>query len=374
MSKSRAIPEYHLVSSFEDIRGKLLDESLSECLDKPLAFWALPNDRRLPLAFMTRTLRDLLDTPFHELYATPGVGRKKIRSLVDLLQRASQGQLPIAFSHVTSSDSSVDGESHASNGAAPCEFDPTNISEATWSQWRAMIASHGLGQEPLGRFASSLQDIPRVIWSTPLAAYSDLTLADLRALKTYGEKRVNAILDVFGSIQAILGAIDVYPHLGVRIAPRFALEIEAWMARVLEEGQPINKEEIRCNLIDPLVRQILVDAGEHVASLAKTRLTVSGDDVNIRQVAGQMGLTRARIYQLLDDIQTIVRIRWPAGGDWYGQLRSNLDRAGAQRSAMRLLTACAGVFFASGSKSSSRVVVHARARLKSRRSSRSSQR
>ena len=37
----------------------------------------------------------------------------------------------------------------------------------------------------------------RVIWNTPLGAYTHFTLGEIRAMKTHGEKRVRAILEVF---------------------------------------------------------------------------------------------------------------------------------------------------------------------------------
>ena len=78
-----------VVSRFEGLRKALLTEAYADHLDKPLAYWALPTDRRLPLALLGRTLRDLLDTPFADFSATPGIGRKKIASLVLLLARAA---------------------------------------------------------------------------------------------------------------------------------------------------------------------------------------------------------------------------------------------------------------------------------------------
>ena len=88
MAKATSAEDYKLISSFEEVRKTLMDTRFSDRLEKPLAFWALPNDRRLPLAFLGRTLRDLLDTPFDELSSTPGIGQKKISSLVRLLHRA----------------------------------------------------------------------------------------------------------------------------------------------------------------------------------------------------------------------------------------------------------------------------------------------
>ncbi len=89
LARTMSVEELQMVSHFEGLRRMLLSDAYVDHLDKPLAYWALPTDRRLPLAFLGRTLRDLLGTPFVELSATPGIGRKKIASLVQLLARAA---------------------------------------------------------------------------------------------------------------------------------------------------------------------------------------------------------------------------------------------------------------------------------------------
>src|SRR6476660_8669547 len=94
MNKVTSVEDYKIVSSFQSLRKTLLDDKFADRLEKPLAYWALPNDRRLPLAFLGRTVKDLLATPFEELSATPGIGHKKISSLVKLLSRATKDQPP----------------------------------------------------------------------------------------------------------------------------------------------------------------------------------------------------------------------------------------------------------------------------------------
>src|SRR5580692_6337334 len=90
MTKVTTAEEYKLVSGFQTLRRALLNDGNPERLERPLAYWALPNDRRLPLAFLGRPLRILLQTPFEELVATPGIGRKKISTLMKLLGRAAR--------------------------------------------------------------------------------------------------------------------------------------------------------------------------------------------------------------------------------------------------------------------------------------------
>ena len=46
MNRSSVVLEYRLVSSFEEVRAKLLSEEWADRLDKPLAFWACPRTGR----------------------------------------------------------------------------------------------------------------------------------------------------------------------------------------------------------------------------------------------------------------------------------------------------------------------------------------
>ena len=66
---------------------------LAQCLrpeerNRLLAFWALPRDRRLPYALLNMSMQQLLESSFHDLLATPGIGPKKMEALLMLLQRA----------------------------------------------------------------------------------------------------------------------------------------------------------------------------------------------------------------------------------------------------------------------------------------------
>ncbi len=47
-----SVEELRVVGHFESLRKILLSEAYAEHLDRPLAYWTLPTDRRLPLAFL----------------------------------------------------------------------------------------------------------------------------------------------------------------------------------------------------------------------------------------------------------------------------------------------------------------------------------
>src|SRR6478609_1444893 len=87
---------YRLIGTYERFRKSLIERPDDGRLDKALSYWVLPTDRRLPIAFLDRSLRDLLSQPFEELISTPGVGHKKILGFFDLLKRASKAATPDA--------------------------------------------------------------------------------------------------------------------------------------------------------------------------------------------------------------------------------------------------------------------------------------
>lgn len=329
---------FELAARFERIRDLLLTDRYEARLKHPLSYWVLPADRRLPRALMHRPLGDLLRTSFHSLAATPGIGQKKMHSLLQLLDRALHGD-EIEPAGTDAPADWIGGE------AAPVALqgDPANISEVTWAKWRAVVIEHGLGDEPLGRFAQNLHDLPRVIWGTPLSTYAALTLEEIRRLKTHGEKRVRAVVAIFGQLNAHLiagrGLAD--------ITPRGVDGVEAWLADVLMHGRLPGEDDLRMRFLLPLIEQIRLDAGEATANLVLGRLGWEGPKLSVRRAAMKLRLTRARIYQLLEDAETVVAVRWPTG---LARMRSLLEKTvglHAESPERRLLTLAAETLFAS---------------------------
>lgn len=318
--QTASVEQLQLVSRFETLRRMLLGDAYATHLEKPLAYWALPTDRRLPLAFLSRTLGELLATPYSELAATPGIGQKKMRSFVSLLARVANtdpAELPSdAATSLEYPSAAPSRGSEQSNG-----FDPAAVSELVWSQWRANVMRHGLGKEPLGRLAPSLRHITRVIWNTPLEAYADKTLADIQGMKTHGDKRVRAILEVFHAVHTVVSHMGSQEHLVLRIVPRMIDAVETWIGRTLQRpGIPCEEELFHC-FVNPLLRQIRCDASRQIIHLAETRLGIHGPVTSVRQAARGLGLTRARVYQLLNEINDIMSVRWPLGRHQVYELR-----------------------------------------------------
>lgn len=348
MAKASSAEEFKLISSFESVRKTLLDQRFSDRLEKPLAYWALPNDRRLPLAFLGRTLQDLLHTPFEQLSATPGIGQKKITSLVKLLHRATNDNPPmVPFGSDEAAVVAPVEEAETESCEIEGKFDPALVSEALWAKWRETVRKHNISQEMLGRLAPTLQHLPTVIWQTPLSKYLNYTVAEIRQLRTHGEKRVRAVLEIFHALHEALSGAGQPEHLSLRLTPKFVPVVEEFVTDVLEHPGIPTPEELREKLVQPMLQQLEVDAGETVYKLAAGRLGLDGPPQSVRQQARRMGVTRARIYQLLDDCSKVFDVRWPEGKMQLDALAAKFATEQASPEKLQLFNAVRELFYPS---------------------------
>src|SRR3954452_12894683 len=299
---------YRLIGTYERLRKNLVDRPDDGRLDKALSYWVLPTDRRLPIAFLDRPLRELLSQPFDELMATPGVGHKKILGFFDLLKRAAKAATPDAPFGLSSQDAAKKQKPATSSG-----FDAAVVSESLWSQWCETIRRFGLGHEKLGRLAPSLQSLPTVIWHSRLEEYCGRSLADIRSLKTHGEKRLHAILEVFCTIHEALSTATLQENIDLVIVPRFVPPIYRWLMEAINRPELPPVDEIHQNIVKPMVHQIKIDLGDQVSGLAATRLCLDENAPSVKQQAETIGVTRARVYQLLEDCAKVMEVRWPEG-------------------------------------------------------------
>ncbi len=345
MARTTTAEDFRLMSSFESIRTTLLDERYADRLEKPLAYWALPSDRRLPLAFLGRSLGDLLTSSFDELTATPGIGHKKINSLVTLLHRATHDKSAQFSSDGFSPPRAVHENGNGKSHRGDAQFHAARVSEAMWAEWKETIRRQNLEHEKLGRLAPSLAALPTVIWSTPLSFYLDRSLAEIRELKTHGEKRVNGVLEVFHTVHETLSAAQDGRHLSVRLVPKFIPPLENWIYKALEQVAPPTADELQTKLAIPLLDQVRVDAGVTVCEIAEKRLGIRSEPHSVRMQARQLGVTRARVYQLLEECAQVLEARWPEGRCHLGPLATRFATESADQRAAELFAAVSELFF-----------------------------
>jgi hypothetical protein len=333
MAKTTSAADVKLATNYDSLRTTLLGEAYAARLDRPLAFWALPSDRRLPTAFLGRTLGELLHQPFDQLAATAGIGRKKLETFLKLLVRATKEDATEAdVENLPGADETpADGRDESGR------FDPQRVSEMVWMKWRDTVRRQGVGGEKLGRLTPSLQSLPSVVWTTPLSFYLDLTLGQIRELKTHGEKRVAVVLEVFHTIHDMLDHIDPQGDLAVRLAPRTIVAAEEWIAEARARSFPAAREEIEQHLIEPIMQQLAIDAGETVANLARGRLGVGVSAESVRNQSKSLGVTRARVYQMLEECHNVMSIRWPDGRRQLDEFAQWLDENYASAEAANLI-------------------------------------
>jgi hypothetical protein len=163
------------------------------------------------------------------------------------------------------------------------------------------VIRFGLGPEKLGRLAPSLQALPTVIWHSRLEEYADRSLAEIRSLKTHGEKRVNAVLEVFCTVHEALATATLQENIDVVIVPRFIPPLTRWLLEQVGQEELPSVDELHEHVVQPLLNQIRIDLGDQVADLATARLSLDENAPSVKQQADAMGVTRARVYQLLED-------------------------------------------------------------------------
>jgi hypothetical protein len=283
----------------------------------------------LPFALLDRTVRQITMASYDNLLATPGVGRKKFASLVMLLQRAAEATEastePVATAHVDSI------------ALHPEVFDPELVSQVMWAEWQETVRRHHLESELLGRLAPSLQTLPTVIWSKQLGEYLRYTIDELRSLKTHGDKRVSAVLEVFHLVHGILADSTRSTRVLAQLTPAFVPPIEHWLYRVLSSEALPSVQDVRQHLVLPLLNQIERDAGEIVHRLAAGRLGIEAFPEGVRDQSLELGVTRARIYQLLETCGDVMRVRWPAGRWMFILLTQKLQSRASDSEALELL-------------------------------------
>jgi len=243
----------------------------------------------------------------------------------------------------------VNGHQHANGDAAipgSAAFDPMAVSETLWENWQANVKQHGVLNEPLGRFLDSLHKLPRIHWMTPLADYVDASLEEIRRKKTHGRKRVAAVIEAFGALDALLPR-EPLKQFAVRIVPAFAVPIEAWLMEALDRSDTPTFTEVRRQAIEPILDQVRRDVGDVVADLAAGRLRLNKQHRSAKQAAHALGRTRARVYQLIGEASEVMRVRWPQGEYLLAALRQRADAQtlAADKRAGELLARALEVFY-----------------------------
>jgi hypothetical protein len=96
-------------------------------------------------------------------------------------------------------------------------------------------------------------------------------------------------------------------------------------------------EELVDKLCEPLLKQLELDVGTTVCSLARARLGVGAAQKSVREQSREMGVTRARIYQLLEDCHRTMSVRWPEGKRLLDEFAQRMDQLYSSADSANLL-------------------------------------
>jgi len=321
--------------AFERVRHRLLSDPHDARLDEVLGHWVRPTDRSLPLAFLGRTLHELVLTPFQQLRQTRGVGPKKISCLIELLERAAGLELEAGESRLTTDEARC----------AEIELPPTEGSPpgAIWDQWRAAVVAHGLSSLTLGRLAGSLRDLPRPMWHTPLGSYVNLTLDEMSRLDTHGERRLSAIFQIFRSLYELLEGAQA-PHLCVTVESKFVCHFDIWTKHWLNSVQSPEPEDVNCGFVTPIVEQLRIDAGDSLAEMAIACIGASHPGPRLLDIGHRRPRFSQNWYHL-DKMQAVIGARWAEGAARIDELAAQLRARHGRSKGLDLLRASIDVFF-----------------------------
>lgn len=320
---------FRLRNQFEAVKEKLLTVGYEERIKKPLSYWSMPNDRRLPMAFMDRAITTILATAFEDLCSTTGIGEKKLQMLIELLHRAIEGD-PQAPPQPANTASLTNPTFASELELALDAFNHRNVTEGQWAKWKATIVRHRLQQIPLGRLARALSEVTTVIWTMPLGYYLAYSLDELRHLKTHGDKRVRSILEVFYTIELYMNNVPAGGHISVRLDPQFSVDVENAFLEIVNQSQLPTEKKVQQMVLKPIVEQLKLDVSELAYDLVRKRIGLDTEAKGVRDQSIALGLTRARVYQIMEECSEAIQVRWPRGRLLLGDLLIHLaDRKGA---------------------------------------------
>ena len=161
-------------------------------------------------------------------------------------------------------------------------------------------------------------------------------MAEIRRLRTHGEKRVRCVLEVFHSVAVRLANAGPSEDRKRLLTPPLICEVEDWSRALARESRIPEVAEVRECLAGPVLQQIHIDSGDTVHALAAERLGLFGSSVSVRSQARNLGVTRARVYQLLDDCSKVMTVRWPNGAQQLEALALRFASAGTDSASAKL--------------------------------------
>ena len=319
---------------YENARKAFLESKEHWLATEPLERWSLPSDRHLPSGLIVLSLRDVLEKPYHKLLETKGVGESKLEKLIVLIERALKEF--VYQDELAEGDRSGHAPPAAETTIGRSDFDlfpaveNLSLSELTPTVWQHVcqcIKRHSLENYPLGRFAETLDELPRGLWNCPLSDFVEHSIGELKQLKGYGDQRIASVLKVLVTTARVVAKCPSDTHLAIKVFPARIERISSWINRVLRDDLLPDYSSLCQHFVIPLLRQLEHDLGSQPAEMVERRLGVENEPETLDQIGESFDLTRERIRQLTLRAPEVMEVRWPEGkhllDDFFEKFRSS---------------------------------------------------
>ena len=129
------------------------------------------------------------------------------------------------------------------------------------------------------------------------------------------------------------------------MVPKFIEPIEHWILGAIARTEVPSATEVRESFAIPLLNQLKIDAGDVIHGLSETRLGINGPPQSVRHQSKQMGVTRARVYQLLEDCGKVMDVRWPEGQYLVAALAARFKAIAGAEDDLKLFRGTVELFF-----------------------------
>jgi len=310
-----------------DLATRLLDtHQHHRLLDMPLWHWLQLDHLHIPVAWLDRTLREVLRLRLVEIASTRGIGAKKLEKLVLAVDRA---RIAIA-----QDDSAGLGDTNRSTGdhaSESIEF-PYRVAcdahflgakhaclrgldERGWRCVAQIVRHHGLEDFMLGRFAPSLCELDRALWDVKIATFTRRPLSELERLQSYGSVRLRQSICQVLSIAFVLNALPICDDMRLSLLAGPIAEANRWLAQLLppERQELPEMQSIREGFLRPLLMQVENDGNARLSKVAHRRIGDGVQPATLREIGTEFGVTPDRIRTLSEQAAFILYVRWHEG-------------------------------------------------------------
>ena len=129
------------------------------------------------------------------------------------------------------------------------------------------------------------------------------------------------------------------------MVPAFVVPVEAWVTDAVQRTN-VMPAELRQAVTGPLIRQLRLDVRPLVGDLAELRLAADQQQAwSVQTQAKRMGITRARVYQLLEECSRVMNVRWPEGRRLIRDLNLSWQKSDYSSDTLAALQSLREVFF-----------------------------